>query len=88
VRKALVSSSHEVIHPDGKECSQALALFLTEKGNNHNQMASMEAPLGFNVSHTSKNIERCRFRCSKGVPPNWDCYTMEMSFGLSLKLLA
>ena len=50
-------------------------------------MASMETPLSFNVSHTSKKIERCRFGPSKGVLQNWDCCTMEMSASLSSKLL-
>jgi len=69
-RKTLVSSSHVVIHPDGKECSQALALSLSEKGNNHTRIASMETPLSFNMSHTSKKTERCKFEASKGVPSN------------------
>jgi len=77
-----------VLHSDGKECSQALALFLNEKGNNCSQMALMETPLSFNVSHTSKKIKRCRFGSSKGVSLNWDCRTMEMSADLSSKLLA
>jgi len=88
VRKLLVSPSHVVIHPKGKECSQALALSLSEKKNNRSQNASVQTPLTFDVSHTSKKTERCRFRSSKGVPPNWDCCTMKMRAGLSLKLFA
>jgi len=87
-RNALVNTSQVVIHPDGKECNQALALSLNEKGNKCNRMASVESPLSFNVSHTSKETERCRFGSSKEVPPNWDCCTVGISAGLSLKLLA
>ena len=87
-RKTLVNSSQVVIHPNGKECNQSLALSLNEKGNERNQLASIETPVSFNVSHTSKRAERCRFASSKGVPPNWDCCTMEMSAGLSSKLSA
>jgi len=85
-RKALVSSSHVLINPEGKECSHAHALSLSEKGNNHSQMASVETLLCFNVPHTSKKTERCMFGSSKVVPPNWDHYTMEMRVGLSSKL--
>jgi len=87
-RKALVNSSHVVMHPDGKECNQALALSLNEKGNKCRQIASMENLLNFSVLHTSKKIERCRFGFFKDVPPNWDCSTIKMSGGLSSKLLA
>ena len=87
-RKALVNSSQLVMHPDGKECNQALALSLNEKGNKHRRIASVETPSSFNVSHTSKRAKKCRFDPSKGVPPNWDCCTIEMSVSLSLKLLA
>jgi len=60
-----------VIHPDGKERNQALALSLNEKENKRNRMALVENPLSFNVSHTSKKIEKCRFGSSKGVLPSW-----------------
>ena len=60
----------------------------SEKGNNCRQMASVETPLSFNVSHTSKKTERCKFGSSKGVPPNSDCCTMEMRVGLGSKLLS
>jgi len=70
VRKALVSSSHVEIHPEDKECSHALALSPSEKGNNHSWMASMRTPLSFNVSHTTKKAEMCKFGFSKEVPPN------------------
>ena len=86
-RKALVNSSQVVVHPDGKECNEALALSLNAKGNKRWWIASVETPLSFNVSQTSQKTERCRFRSSKGVPPNWDCCTIEMSAGLSSKLL-
>jgi len=87
-RNSLVNSTQVVIHPNGAECNQALALSLNEKGNKCNQMASMETPLSFNMSHTSKKSERCRFGSSKGVLLKCDCYTMEMSASLSSKLLA
>jgi len=87
-RTALVNSSQVVMHPDGKDCNQALALSLKEKGNRRRQITSMETPLSFNISHTSKKTERCRFGSSKGIPPNWDCCTIEMSADVSLKLLA
>jgi len=32
-RKALINSPQVVMQPDGKECNQALALSLNEKGN-------------------------------------------------------
>ena len=51
-------------------------------------MASAETPLSFDVLHTCEKTKRCRFGSSKGIPLNWDCYTMEMSAGLSSKLLA
>lgn len=87
-KKALVNSSHVVMHLDGKEYNQALALSLSENGNKCRQIASVETSFSFNVSHTSKNAEGCRFGSSKGVPPNRDCYTLEMSAGLSSKLWA
>jgi len=76
------------MHPNGKECNQALTVSLNEKGNKRRRIASVETPLSFNASHTSKKTERCSFRSSKGVPPNWDYCTIEMSAGLSSKLLA
>jgi len=87
-RNALINSSQVLMHPDGKECNQALALSLNEEGKKCRRIVSLETPLSFNVSHTSRKIERCRFRSSKGVLPNWDCCTIEISVGLSLKLLA
>ena len=87
-RKTLVNSFHVVIQPEGKEWNCALSLSLSEKGSSHSWMASVETPLSFNVSHTSKNTERCKFGSSKGVPPNWDCCTMEMRASLSAKLFA
>jgi len=83
-----VSSSHVVMHPEGKECSHALALSFNEKGNNHNCITSIVTPLSFNVLHTSTNTERCKLGSSSGVPPNWDCFTMKIRAGLSLKLWA
>jgi len=59
-----------MIYPEGKKFNHALAFSLSENKNNHSQMASMETPLSFNVSHTSKKTERCKFRSSKRVPPN------------------
>ena len=51
-------------------------------------MALVETPLSFNVSHTSKKTNSCELRSSNGVPPNWNCYTMEIRVGLSSKLFA
>jgi len=48
---------HVEIDPGGKECSYALALSLSENGNRCRQMALVDAPLIFNVSHTSKYRE-------------------------------
>ena len=70
VRRTLVSSSHVVMHPRGKECSHALALSFKEKRSNCNVIAPVETPLSFNVSHTSENIERCGLVSSSGVAPN------------------
>jgi len=81
-------SSHVVINPGSSECSHALALSLSENGNRHRRMASVEAPLIFRVSDTSKNTKRCKFGSSIGEPPNWDFRTMQMSAGFSSKLLA
>ena len=77
-----------VMHPKGKECSHALTLSLGEKGNSCSRVALVETSLSFNVSHTSKKTERCKFESSNGVPPNWDCCTIEIRASLSLKLLA
>jgi len=77
-----------VIHPKGKECNQALALSLSKKGNDRSRMALVETLLSFNVSHTSKKTEMCKFGYSRGVPPNWDCCTMEMRADLSSQLFA
>jgi len=87
-RKALFNSSQVVMQPDGKKCNQALALSLNGKGNKRTRIASLETPFNFSESHTSKQTERYRFGSSKGVLSNWDCYTMKISAGLSLKLLA
>jgi len=51
-------------------------------------MVSVETPLSFNVSHTTKKTERCRLGSSNGVPLNRDCYTVEIRGGLSSKLFA
>jgi len=59
-----------VMHPDGKECNQALALSLNQIGNKRKRIASVETSLSFNVSRTSKKTERCRFGSSKGVSPS------------------
>jgi len=83
-----VNSSQAVMHPDDKEYNQALALSLKKKENWRRRIASTETPLSFNVSHTSEKTKRCKFRSSKGVPLNWDNCTIEMSAGLSSKLLA
>jgi len=77
-----------MMHPKGKECGYAVALSLNEKGNNHNRIALVETPLSFNVSHTSKNTERCKLGSSSGIPPNWDCCNMEIRAALSSKLCA
>jgi len=86
VRKALVSSSHVVMHSEGKKLSHALALSPSKKGNSCNQITSLETPLSFNVLHTSKNTERCKLGSSKGFLPNWDCWTMEIRANMSSKL--
>jgi len=83
-----VSSSHVEIDPGGSECSHALTLSLSENENRRRWMASVDAPLILSVSHTSKNIERCRLGSSIGEPPNCDCWTMEINVGLSSKLWA
>jgi len=54
----------------------------------HRRITSVETSLSFNVLLTSKKAERCRLWSSKGVPPNWDYYTIKLSAGLSSKLLA
>ena len=84
-RKALVDLSQVVIHLEDNECNQALTLSANEKGNRRRQIASMETPLGLAYQ---KRTERCRFVSSKGVSPNWDYCTVNMSAGLSSKLLA
>ena len=56
-RKALVNSSHVVMHPRSKEWSHALTLFLSEKGKSNNQIISVETLLSFKMSHTSKNTK-------------------------------
>ena len=68
-RKTLMSSSHVMMHPGGKEWSHTLSLSLGTNGNNCNWMALMETPLSFNVSHTSKNTKKCKLESSNGVPP-------------------
>ena len=74
--------------PGGSECSHALALSLCKNENMCRQIASMEAPLIFKVLYTSKNTERCKFGSFIGESLSWDFWTMEMSAGLDLKLLA
>ena len=76
------------MHHGDKECSQALVVSLSEKGNDRSRMASVETPLSFNVLHNSKKTEKCKFRFSEGVPPNWDCCTIEMKADLNSKLFA
>jgi len=66
---------------------QALALSLNEKGTKCWRIASLKTLFNFSASYTSKKTERCRFRSSKGVLPNWDYCTMEIGVGLSSKLL-
>jgi len=73
---------------DGKEWNQALALSFKEKWSKRSRIASLETSFNFSASHTSKKTERCKFGSSKGVPPNWECCIMEISAGLSSKLLA
>jgi len=51
-------------------------------------MASVDTPLSFNLSHTSKKTERRKFGSSNGVPPNWDCCNIDIRAGLSSKLFA
>jgi len=70
VRKALVNSSYVVMQPNGRDCNQALALSLNEKGNKRRRIPSLETPFNLNVSHTSKKTERCRFESSQRVPSN------------------
>ena len=84
-RKALVDLSQVVMHPEDNKCNQALTLSANEKGNRRRQIASMETPLGLAYQ---KRTERSRFVSSKGVSPNWDYCTVNMSAGLSSKLLA
>ena len=88
IRKILVSSSHVVMHPGGKEWSHALTMSLSEKGNSHNRIALAETPLSFKIPHTSQNTERCKLASSNMVLPNWNYYTMEIRADLSSKLLA
>jgi len=76
------------MHPEGKERSHALPLSLNETGNNLNLIASVKTLLSFNMSHTSKNTERCKLGSSSGVPLNWDCYTTKIRDNLSSKLWA
>jgi len=87
-KKTLVSSSLLVMHPGGKEWSDAVTLSLSEKGNSRYRIASIETLLSFNVSHISNNTERYKLGHSNGVPPNWNCCTMEMRANLSLKFWA
>ena len=70
MRKALVSSSHVVIHPKAKNEAKLLPYPLSEKGNKCSRMASVETSFSFNVSHTFEMTEGCRFDSSKGVPQN------------------
>jgi len=51
-------------------------------------MASVETPLSFNVSHTSKKTKACKFGSSNEVPPNWDYCTNDIRAGLRPKLFA
>ena len=81
-----MSSSHVKMDPGGKERSHALALSFSENKNKCRQITSVEAPLFFNVSHTSRKTERCTLGSFIGEPPNWDFCTMETSVGLSSKL--
>jgi len=60
------------------------ALSLRKNGNKQRRIVSMEAPLIFKVSDTSRNTYRCKLRSSMGVPPNCDCYIMDISIGLKL----
>jgi len=53
-RKTFVSSSLEAMDPGGKEWSHILALSLSKSENRRRWIASMEAPLIFNVSYTSR----------------------------------
>jgi len=55
-RKVFVSSSHVVIDPRGNECSHALTLSLSENGNRRRRMASVDAPLIFRMSYTSRKL--------------------------------
>ena len=85
-RKTLVSSFYVVIDPRGKEWSH-VSPCPEEKMGTRRHIAPLEASLIFKVSQTSKNTERHRLGSSKGVPPNCDCCTMEMSASLSSQLL-
>ena len=86
VKKTLVRSFHIMMHLEGKEYNHALALSLREKGNSRTRITWVKTPLSFNVSHTSKNAERCKLGSSSRVPPNRDCCTMEIRDGMSSKL--
>ena len=69
-RKTLVSSSHAVIDPRDREWSHTLALSLSEKGKKWWRIASVEAPLIFNMSHTSRKM-----RGASWEPPLVSCQT-------------
>ena len=51
------------------------------------RIASVDTPFNFNVSQTSKKIDKWRLGSSNGEPPNCDCWTMDMSADLNSKLL-
>jgi len=87
-RKTFLNLSHAVMHPGGNEWSHAHALSLCEKGNRHKLITSVETPLSFNMSPTSKKTERCKFGSSNGLPPNWDYCNIDIRAGLSSKLFA
>ena len=72
--------------PRGNEWSHARASSHNEKWNRQTRMESVETLFSFNLFHTSKKTQRWRLGSSFGAPPNCNCWTMEMSTGLSSKL--
>ena len=61
-------------------------LVLEEKRKKQRRITLVKTSFNFNVSHTSKKIERWRLGSSIGEPPNWDYWTIDMSAGLHSKL--
>jgi len=87
-RNAFFNSFHVVMEFDGRDCSQALALSLREKGNKRRRMASGSTPLHLSVSANCTNTERCKFGSSVGLPEKWFCCMICSREGFNSKLLA